>query len=237
MALFGTRLALDNEGVGRSATVGKEVDVQSVFVNPERCIGCRQCEIACAIEHSTTRDPFSAFLESPVPRTRIHVEAGLEETTAFPNRCRHCDPAPCQQVCPTGAITTNEGLGVVLVDPGRCIGCAMCAVVCPFDVITFHALAAGRTSATPVAVKCDGCEDRLSRSEKPACVEACKVNALVFGELNELVKDGRQRESEAVLAAGPTSARQSRDPLLAWHVVGRATTALADHATARGGSQ
>ena len=33
--------------------------------------------------------------------------------------------------------------GVVLVEPRRCIGCAMCAVVCPFDVVTFHPLAGG----------------------------------------------------------------------------------------------
>ncbi|HXQ60181.1 MAG TPA: 4Fe-4S dicluster domain-containing protein, partial [Acidimicrobiales bacterium] len=86
-----------------------------MFVNPERCIGCRQCEIACAIEHSISRDTISAYLESPVPRTRIHVDAGREATTAFPNRCRHCDPAPCQQVCPTGAITRDESLGIVIV--------------------------------------------------------------------------------------------------------------------------
>ncbi len=50
--------------------------MQSVFVNPELCIGCHQCEIACAVEHSTSLDPSLAFLETPVPRARVHVEAG-----------------------------------------------------------------------------------------------------------------------------------------------------------------
>jgi carbon-monoxide dehydrogenase iron sulfur subunit len=210
--------------------------MRSVFVNPERCIGCRQCEIACAIEHSASQDPVSAFLEVPVPRTRIHVEQGLDATTAFPNRCRHCDPAPCQQVCPTGAISRDEQVGVVLVDPGRCIGCAICAVVCPFDVITFHPLATGPSSETPVAVKCDGCQARLLRGEEPACVEACKVDALIFGELNELLAEGRLRETGAVLATyGARSARTARDPLLAWHANGHATTDLFDYAAAQGG--
>ena len=99
--------------------------MQTVFVNPERCIGCLQCELACAVEHSASQDAATAFLEVPVPRKRVHVEPGPMPTLAFPNRCRHCDPAPCLQVCPSGAITREDELGVVLVEPKRCIGCAM----------------------------------------------------------------------------------------------------------------
>ncbi len=152
--------------------------MQTVFVNPERCIGCLQCELACAVEHSASQDAATAFLESPVPRKRVHVEAGPMPTLAFPNRCRHCDPAPCLQVCPSGAITREDELGVVLVEPRRCIGCAMCAVVCPFDVITFHPLADGPGPGVPVAVKCDGCVERVRRGDEPACAEVCKVDAL-----------------------------------------------------------
>jgi ferredoxin len=72
--------------------------MRTVFINPEQCIGCLQCEIACAIEHSVSKDGSVAFMETPVPRKRIHVEAGPVATTAFPNRCRHCNPAPCLQV-------------------------------------------------------------------------------------------------------------------------------------------
>src|SRR5665213_1960617 len=111
---------------GRPRRVAEEgsTAMQTVFVNPDRCIGCLQCELACAVEHSSSQDPASAFLESPVPRKRVHVEAGPMPTLAFPNRCRHCDPAPCLQVCPSGAINREADLGVVLVEPKRCIGCA-----------------------------------------------------------------------------------------------------------------
>ena len=206
--------------------------MRTVFINPEQCIGCLQCEIACAVEHSVSKDMASAFLELPTPRKRIHVEAGPIATTAFPNRCRHCDPAPCQRVCPTGAITRDSGEDVVLVDAARCIGCAMCAVVCPFDVLTFHPLADGPGPDTAVAVKCDGCIDRVRRGEVPACVESCKVDALVYGELNELVAAGRLRETAVVLsAADPTpTLGPGGDPLAGWHAWGQAQTSAGENA-------
>jgi carbon-monoxide dehydrogenase iron sulfur subunit len=202
-------------------------DVDTVFVSPERCIGCLQCELACAVEHSVGHDEASAFLESPVPRKRVHVLGGPVSATAFPNKCRHCDPAPCQQVCPTGAISRDADADLVLVDAGRCIGCAMCAVVCPFDVISFHPLTGGQRSDAAVAVKCDGCVDRVHRGVEPACSEVCKVDALVFGDLNELTSAGRLRESAAVLAAsavGP-GAFPHGDPLAGLHAWGEARVA------------
>ena len=204
--------------------------MQTVFVNPERCIGCLQCELACAVEHSASQDAATAFLEVPVPRKRVHVEPGPMPTLAFPNRCRHCDPAPCLQVCPSGAITREDELGVVLVEPKRCIGCAMCAGVCPFDVITFHPLADGPGSEVAVAVKCDGCVDRVRRGDEPACAEVCKVDALVFGELNELVSAGSLREAGAVLAAAGVGATPlpGGDPLAGWRAWGAAERAARD---------
>lgn len=174
--------------------------MRTVFVNPERCIGCMQCQIACAVEHSASRDPAIAVAEDPLPRARIFVEAGPHDGTAFPNRCRHCDPAPCVQVCPTAAMTRDAAEDLVLVDDEKCIVCAMCAMVCPFDTITFHAVVDGG-AARISAVKCDGCIDRLRRGEpEPACVEVCKTQALVYGEINDLVKEGRVRDTSLVLA-------------------------------------
>ena len=51
------------------------------------------------------------------------------------------------------------------------------------------------------AVKCDGCIDRVREGRIPACAEACKVDALVYGNLNDLVREGRLRETRVVLAA------------------------------------
>jgi carbon-monoxide dehydrogenase iron sulfur subunit len=202
--------------------------MKTVFVNPERCIGCRQCEFACTVEHSKSRDPVAALFEEPPPRSRIHVAPGVAQFTSFPGKCRHCNPAPCLQVCPSGAISRDAEQDLVLIDPKKCITCAMCAMVCPFDAITFHLQGNGIAPRT-VAVKCDGCIERVRRDQEPACSEACKVDALVFGELNELVQAGRAREALAVLSAVTIvepQAAQAPENVKAWRAWGEAATAV-----------
>lgn len=209
--------------------------MRTVFVNPERCIGCLQCEFACAVEHSHSRDPVLAFMEAPLPRKRVHVEAGPRAGTAFPNRCRHCSPAPCLQVCPTAAIHRDPWSGQVLIDDTRCIACAMCAMVCPFDVLTFYALTDGATGRT-VAVKCDGCVERLRHDQVPACVEACKVGALVFGDPNEIARAGRRRETAAVLetaAMFPPAEPAVPESVTAWRALGEAAATVGQAGGAR----
>jgi Fe-S-cluster-containing dehydrogenase component len=107
----------------------------------------------------------------------------------------------------------------------------MCAVVCPFDVLTFHPLA-GALFESPVAVKCDGCESRVGRGEIPVCVESCKVDALVYGEINELVAAGRLRDSGAVLAAAGSTPPMdpNGDPLAGWRSFGFARVSVNDAA-------
>lgn len=175
-------------------------NMRTVFVNPERCIGCRQCEFACAVAHSRSKNSTAALYEDPLPKPRIHVAPGATYNVSFPNRCRHCDPAPCEQVCPSGAITRDAGENLVLIDAHKCIACAMCAMVCPFDAVTFQAQANGMP-ARVVATKCDGCIERVREGQIPACAEACKVDALVYGDINQLVAAGRLEDSAIALGA------------------------------------
>ena len=149
--------------------------MKTVFVNPERCIGCKQCQIACAVEHSKSKSLFGAISEQPKPRPRVLVAPGLYLDTSFPNKCRHCDPAPCMTVCPTGAIHRDTQTDIVLVNDQKCIVCAMCAMICPFDVITFYPSLSNKLAA----IKCDHCIEGQSQGEVAACVDACKTGALV----------------------------------------------------------
>jgi carbon-monoxide dehydrogenase iron sulfur subunit len=117
---------------------------------------------------------------------------------------------------------------IVLIEARKCIACGMCAMVCPFDVITYYPNAAAPEKAA-VATKCDHCIERQRQGLVPACVESCKVSALEFGEINELTKSARTRYSEAVsVAIGQVSPQVIALPanLEAWRGYGAAVTRL-----------
>ena len=197
--------------------------MKTVFVNPERCLGCGQCQIACAVEHSQSKDLVQAISEIPRPRSRIWVAPGSTLNTSFPNKCRHCNPAPCMSTCPTGAISRDIDCDVVFIDGSRCIVCAMCAIVCPFDVIRYYPAASTPLYRTS-ALKCDNCLERQHRGDLPACVEACKCHALQFGDINELMRGAGARLAKTILIAlGPASkeVHQLPDNLEAWRGWGR----------------
>jgi len=160
--------------------------MKKVIVHPERCVGCMQCMVACATAHSRSKSLFAAVLESPQPKPRVHVGVGLYHE-GFPNRCRHCDPAPCQLACLPGAISRDLELDTVLIDPDKCINCASCAMACPFGVIRYHQDCFAPPGKT-VAVKCDNCFERQMQGLIPACVEVCKVQALTFEEPDAALK-------------------------------------------------
>jgi carbon-monoxide dehydrogenase iron sulfur subunit len=190
------------------------------------------------VEHSKSKRALSAVFEVPLPKPRIHVEAGPSMGTSFPNKCRHCDPAPCARACPTGALQRDEAHGLVLVAADKCIACAMCAMVCPFDAVTFHPMANGHGPRV-VAIKCDGCVERLDQGLEPACADACKTAALVYGDLNELIRAGRIRQSAAVLlAAKQSNGSELPQTVIGWRSFGEAVTKIAEevsheHSTSR----
>ena len=72
--------------------------------------------------------------------------SGFEVT----NTCRGCLAHRCEDVCPKGAISFDEHQKAHI-DKDKCIGCGMCARVCPYSAIT--------------------------RNRRP-CENACKVKAI-----------------------------------------------------------
>jgi len=142
--------------------------MKQVFVHLDKCMGCRSCQLACAVEHSKGKSLFAAVEETPVPRYRLYVEQG--DGKKIPLTCRHREDAPCLQACISGALYRDER-GMVMQHDERCVGCWTCLMVCPFGVV-------GRQKEKRIAVKCDRCPDR----EVPACVGACPTHALVHAE-------------------------------------------------------
>ena len=109
--------------------------------------------------------------------------------------CNHCDNPPCTRVCPTEATWKRASDGVVMMDWHRCIGCRYCVVACPYGSRSFNwrdprpfideLQPDFPTRTRGVVEKCTFCEERLARGLLPACVEACKQNALTFGDLED----------------------------------------------------
>ncbi len=178
--------------------------MKQVVVHPERCVGCMQCMLACATAHSRTRQLFSAVLETPQPKPRVHVGAGRYDE-GFPNRCRHCNPAPCQIACLTGAIFRDPATATVLVNPDRCINCASCAMACPYGVIRFHEDCYAPPGKT-IAVKCDNCDARVSQGGIPACVEVCKTGALTYEEMADAMKRKTREVARSMVSADAAAA-------------------------------
>ena len=177
--------------------------MEEVFVDIVRCTGCKSCEIACAVEHSVSKQLFGAVFEQPRPQKRIHVESAM--AYAYPVRCLHCTDAPCVAACPNGAMTRDAVLGSVVVDEDRCQGCFMCAMVCQFGAISVD-------PTRRVVVKCDFCPDRRRQGKQPACVEACPTHALQFGDEEDLSKDKRLAAAARVAKAVSDAVKPSVDP-------------------------
>jgi carbon-monoxide dehydrogenase iron sulfur subunit len=147
-----------------------------LVVKIDRCLGCKTCELACAVEHSQSKDLQQAIHESPQPRSRVKVEQGA--SFAVPRRCRHCEDAPCIPACPTEALKRENKDSPVIIDEDLCIGCGKCVRECPFGVISLD-------KANRLVTKCDLCYERVERGELPACVCACPTQALEFRDTEE----------------------------------------------------
>ena len=92
-----------------------------------RCVGCQTCTAAC--KHANATPPGVQW------RRVIDMEVGEypDVQRAFvPVGCQHCDEPPCMEVCPSTA-TKKRADGIVTIDYDLCIGCAYCAVACPYQ--------------------------------------------------------------------------------------------------------
>lgn len=140
-----------------------------LFIDPNRCIGCRACEEACS--------------ECPGHggHTMIHLDY-LERATSVqtaPTVCMHCEDPACASVCPADAIKVDPDGVVLSAMPDRCIGCGNCVLACPFGVPEVHA-------AYDLMMKCDLCYDRTAVGLKPMCATVCPSGALFYGSREEV---------------------------------------------------
>ena len=139
------------------------------YYDPTRCTGCRTCQMACKEKKKSAAGEFCRRVDT------IETEG---KWMHFSLSCNHCADPACVAVCPGGAMYKAED-GTVQHRDDLCIGCGRCAQSCPYGAVFI-----GKYSG--YAVKCDACTMLRAEGKPPACVEACPMRALQFGDLNEL---------------------------------------------------
>ena len=142
---------------------------RELFIDPQRCIGCRACVQACS--------------ECPDHggHSMIHLDELARASTVqtAPVVCMHCEEPACQSVCPADAIQKGPDGVVHTAMTERCIGCSNCVLACPFGVPKYEA-------RLDLMMKCDLCYDRTSRDLKPMCATVCPSGALFYGTRAEI---------------------------------------------------
>lgn len=179
-----------------------------VLADPKKCIGCKVCEIACAVAHRSEEIKTVGNMDIPV-MSRLYLVRTADVT--MPIQCRHCEDAPCANICPVFAITQVDNK--IIINEESCIGCKTCMIACPFGAIELApAFKDGKpvfqslltldseeklsSKQTAVASKCDLCNDRLNG---PACIEACPRQALTYVNVK---KEKQRRCTETASKTG-----------------------------------
>jgi Fe-S-cluster-containing hydrogenase component 2/CRP-like cAMP-binding protein/thioredoxin reductase len=172
---------LVDEGLGEATDV--------LLIDEKLCIGCDNCEKACADSHEGL-----SRLDREAGKTYAHLHV--------PTSCRHCEHPHCMADCPPNAIKRGPD-GEVFIDE-TCIGCGNCQRNCPYGVIRMDPKPPKKPSLlqwllfgtgpgpgeasyawrkkhgdpeTPKqAIKCDMC---AGIEGGPACVRACPTGAAI----------------------------------------------------------
>jgi len=154
---------------------------KDIYVIPEKCTGCRICEMVCS---------FQSFKEYNPALSRIHVVTLHKEGLSIPILCKRCDPAPCIEACPTEpekALYKTGKFGIIAVKKDLCIACKSCVIACPFGAIRWN----DDVNLPLICHLCGG---------KPKCVEFCPTKALEFIPTSSFGKAKRYEYASKVKA-------------------------------------
>lgn len=147
-----------------------------IIADPNLCVACHRCELACTEFNDGKATPRLARIKitrnvmfgpsgtNPIPPSfGVHGNGLVVQDT-----CRQCPhPVPCANACPQGAIQVDPETGARVVVKERCIGCHLCEKACPWDMMSFD-------DEENKASKCFLCNG------DPKCVKACPAAAIRY---------------------------------------------------------
>ncbi|MCC7413001.1 MAG: 4Fe-4S dicluster domain-containing protein [Gammaproteobacteria bacterium] len=132
--------------------------LKALQIEPEKCTGCLQCEMACSYENEGVFNP---------AKSRIKVFNFHDEGRFVPYTCTQCAEAWCLHACPVEAIVVNAATGAKDVLDSVCVGCKVCTIACPFGTVNYN-VDSGKV------IKCDLC------GGDPQCAKACPTAAITY---------------------------------------------------------
>jgi formate dehydrogenase iron-sulfur subunit len=200
LKVIGTSAAL--LGVGAKiappvlGTNGKAVPISpragnGILIDTSKCVGCKQCQLACMKSHNLPADDqatrLSPYAPSVVEFRNVSASLSNPQIQPIKRQCMNCIEPSCVSACTVGALQKRAD-GPVVYDDKRCIGCRYCMYACPFGVPTFE-----WNKQFSLIRKCDGCADRIDQGKIPACAEACPAGALTYGNRSELLTVAKGR--------------------------------------------
>ncbi len=142
-----------------------------IVCDPDKCTGCRMCELACSIAKEGLFAPLLSRIRN------VRIEPIVQMTIS----CRLCKDPPCVIACPRQALSQSEETGIILVDEDLCDGCGWCIEACPFGAIALN-------PATKRVVICDLCQD----FDEPQCVKYCPKEALSLSTTEMVAQKSRK---------------------------------------------
>ena len=144
-----------------------------LVIHPDRCTGCRICEMRCAYHH---------YAEANPSRSRVRIVKWELHGLNVPSMCQQCQRCTIIDPCPVDAITRDVKTGAVIINPKLCIGCRRCLSECVFGAPTMD-------PGAKVAINCNLCNGY------PKCVEYCPVNAIEYLPADQ---EGFERKKDAL---------------------------------------
>lgn len=180
----------------------------AMVINMKKCWekspgACQDCILACKAVHNIPdigngkeeiKWIWTETFEHAFPGQEHEYLPESFKDKPFIVLCNHCDNPPCVRVCPTKATFKRQD-GIVMMDYHRCLGCRYCMAACPYGARSFNFRdprpyikkenPSFPTREKGVVEKCNFCAERLEVGLLPACVEACRAGAIVFGDLED----------------------------------------------------